>query len=1188
MPMHPKMFMTACCFALALSASAELMNIYPGTPSPFTIRDTWLSPPSPPASCPTNTAIEQQNATAQPEEPFQPLALPLTWTINTNTFLESAPTLADLNGDGTPEIIVAGREELIALDGTGKELWRWKGKGRFMTYPSVLTRPGTPALIYAGDFAGFLSCIDGTGKPVWETKLDAPSDWSASVIADLAGLGKPCVIQTDIKGGVGAYDALTGKPIWKTTVPGQPVTPAVGDLDGDGKSEIAIATGAGNLVLLAYDGTLRWKTAIGGVSQSWSTSSPILFKTGNGAFRIAAGTSNGDVACFDANGIRLWQYATQTPIASGLSAAPGKNGETGLYVATQSGKVYQFSETGEVRWNIDIQGRCLAAGALVDLQGDGNLEYLLATQTGHFMVLNPSGETVFEHQFDTRTINVTPACGRFGNEIRMVLTGGESGKVFCFSAPLKGDVLKAPWAQYRGSETKSGTMNADVQAARITPANLRAENLLIGESVCFDIFNPTPGTEPLKATVKRSGPSNETQIVTTQVIGNATRLEMPLKLSQAGSAEFKWMLQKKDGTILSEDKARFDLHPLDSEKRFLETTVSLLNKTADTLSPSHPSAASALKLEATALNVEGYKLDRIREERCRQAIAEGLCGNAFSLTQDNLALISNTVHRVKQARQIADIVKKAAGLSPSTSLVAFESTLWDNRQVERQLPERVDPSLRIARRVVPGEHEAIAIGLFNITDRELVVRIPAPEPPKDPAMGMPTLRLLHSVPVISSQGEPSWDALPEIDSSRTLTIPSLGMRELWVDADFANQKPGMLNVALKLQVLNGMGVLEAPANPQKIAPPETLIELAFNILPFTMAPDGACRLCAWASYTPANIRDLLAHGNNVFVCPISEPQYDAQGVLAGFNYEKQDMILDALKGHDAVVLANGIPALKADKQSPQFAADMKRFIEDQARHVAEKGFDKNHFAFYPVDEPGGGGWEAVNRVIEFGKHVKAADPQLTVYIDGGGEKPMFEAMKPYVSIWTPGIYQLPEKSPEMDVMRSAGQLWSYNCGYNYARPVGPNCKNINIVAEYRLAAPFVFRYGATGLGFWSYNLGEDLWTRTEMEYPLVYASTPEEAPVTSRRWEGVREGVEDYRILTALRTALNTPDKPVSEEARMRLRHLLETSLPAHFDQSYEEMRIGLNTIALNATNNDRKVNALRAEMMDCIELLAP
>ena len=54
--------------------------------------------------------------------PAAELKLPLLWQTDLQSFLESAATVADLNGDGRDKMLVAGREELFALDGRGKPL----------------------------------------------------------------------------------------------------------------------------------------------------------------------------------------------------------------------------------------------------------------------------------------------------------------------------------------------------------------------------------------------------------------------------------------------------------------------------------------------------------------------------------------------------------------------------------------------------------------------------------------------------------------------------------------------------------------------------------------------------------------------------------------------------------------------------------------------------------------------------------------------------------------------------------------------------------------------------------------------------------------------------------------------------------------------------------------------------------
>ena len=50
------------------------------------------------------------------------IKFPILWQTNLQTFLESAATVADLSGDGRERTIVAGREELFAIEDKGRTL----------------------------------------------------------------------------------------------------------------------------------------------------------------------------------------------------------------------------------------------------------------------------------------------------------------------------------------------------------------------------------------------------------------------------------------------------------------------------------------------------------------------------------------------------------------------------------------------------------------------------------------------------------------------------------------------------------------------------------------------------------------------------------------------------------------------------------------------------------------------------------------------------------------------------------------------------------------------------------------------------------------------------------------------------------------------------------------------------------
>ena len=442
-----------------------------------------------------------------------------------------------------------------------------------------------------------------------------------------------------------------------------------------------------------------------------------------------------------------------------------------------------------------------------------------------------------------------------------------------------------------------------------------------------------------------------------------------------------------------------------------------------------------------------------------------------------LSKSSALVARAEREIAVAGVVRQAVALGAGTSLIAFEGTLWENRQVDEQLPSQAVNPLRVTRRAVPGEHEPVSLKLFNVTDHELLVRV------QIDALTNGIVVVPHrSVGVPTSLGEVAWDALPELDESGTVTIPSLTTGEVWLDLDLAGAKPGEQQVRLRLQALNGAGVLDASGSPHTIPPPETAVEIALHLADFALVPAGEFRMCTWAAPEAAQLPDLLAHGNNVFAVSLPAVNYDAQGHRACSDYTALDQVLGRLKGKDVVLLLTGMPGLHGELGSDAYRADLKAFLDELVAHMAGAGFDTRHFALYPFDEPGGYGWNPINQLAALGKLVRAINPEVMMYVDGGGELSMFQAIAPYIDIWCPAINMLAEKTPVMDIVRHNGKmLWSYNCGYGYSRPVGANLKGMNLIGDYRNAALFAFRHNATGIGFWCYNSGPDPWGRIDMD-----------------------------------------------------------------------------------------------------------
>jgi hypothetical protein len=699
------------------------------------------------------------------------------------------------------------------------------------------------------------------------------------------------------------------------------------------------------------------------------------------------------------------------------------------------------------------------------------------------------------------------------------------------------------------------------------PTNLAWNQVCAGDGIRFSISNPSPTDGPLKASASCTRPDGSRQAAATRVVGKDGVLTLPVDAVLPGTYRFEWSLADAEGVPLLARQKEVSLQPFSNERALVSKAATELRAAAEVVKATLPLSTNALLHEANLLEVNAQQVRDLQDL---------VAGGTADRRQKAIEKTAQIVGKSRKAIEVSSIVLQAAELGTGTSLLAFEDKSWDNRNVDRRLPSKVANPVEISRRVVPGEHEGIGIHLFNITGHDLRVQVSAKT-----QEGGPSLTLRKSVDVPTSLGEVAWDPLPELDESSTLAIPSLETREAWLDIDIGSATPGSHRIEVTFHSLNGAGVLDAPTTPHSVSPPETKVEIDLEVLPFEMAPPGSIRLCSWASYGEAEIRDLLAHGNNIFVFPHGSPILNDAKETTGYDFTKLDSLLVQLAGYDTIPLLNGIPSLPHPFGSEEFTEDLEHYLADLVKHMASMGFDTSHFGLYPFDEPGGYGWHAVNQLVEFGKMVKAANPDVMMYVDGGGELPMFKAMAPVMDIWCPGITMLREKTPEMEVLRTTGKmLWSYNCAYPFSRPVGANLKNINILGEYRTAALFALRHSATGIGFWCYNIGEDPWGRTTHEYSMVYPGN--DGPVTSRRWEALREGLEDYRIVTALRERLeNTESLP--EETKQRIRSLIEARLPDLLDRSWEEMVLGLSQEVLDASMNEERFAAFHKEMMDCV-----
>jgi hypothetical protein len=457
------------------------------------------------------------------------------WTTNCNDYIEAAgpptsrnynailapPAVADLDGNGTKEIVVAVGREIssdVSLDTNGGVLvFTYTGAWNFKLIES-LSDDGSrgwpqPRIDRIGKHPGA-----GYPDGFWDSIVTSPA------LADLDADGDLEIVIAGIDRRVHAYHhdgrVVAGWPIYRhngdALLRGGVSSPAIADIDKDGQPEVIVATQSpywdqgqaittsnpdyATATIWAWNGDSSVVPGFPIVTDQWIHSSPALVDMDNdGQLEIVIGSGAGlsggatnKIAVYNHDGTMAlgWpQYTKAITYGSPTVVDVDRDGQYEVLVGC--GTKYHANSCGDGNalfygWNAD--GSVLTgfptqvessswwqnssdampfSPVVADIDGDGVLEILIA-QTGSWglTVLNANGTLQ-----DKLIINIgqhgvlqAPVVDDIDKDglIEVFVGGGDSSKGMIFIWDVEGPATPQPWPMSRLNLLRSGANLKDM------------------------------------------------------------------------------------------------------------------------------------------------------------------------------------------------------------------------------------------------------------------------------------------------------------------------------------------------------------------------------------------------------------------------------------------------------------------------------------------------------------------------------------------------------------------------------------------------------------------------------------------------------------------------------------------------------------------------------------------------------